>query len=140
MFYDILGILVLLLRQIGSIDFGTNINHYKKDKSVFREFFGLEDPSIAFSPKMPDASRESNSTDSTNLTSPLENLSKLSCFKMQGKIRLPLKSQFEAADLPNPGRVVTSAKNMRNVFGLRLTQGAVRDKLESSVLKFGLSE
>lgn len=40
---------------------------------------------------------------------------------MQGKIRLPLKSQFEAADLPNPGRVVTSAKNMRNVFGLRLT-------------------
>ncbi|WOL04443.1 hypothetical protein Cni_G13164 [Canna indica] len=75
---------------------------------------------------MPDASRESNSTDSKNLTSPLENLSKLSRFKMQGKIRLQLKSQFEAADLPNPGRVVTSAKKMQNVFGLRLTQGAVR--------------
>lgn len=131
MFYDILGILVLLLRQIGSIDFGTNINHYKKR----RISLSLGTSKILLLRSPPDASRESNSTDSTNLTSPLENLSKLSRFKMQGKRRLPLKSQFEAADLPNPGRVVTSAKNMRNVFGLRLTQGAVRGKLESSVLR-----
>lgn len=32
--YDILGIIVKKLRQIGSIDFGTNIIHYKKDQSV----------------------------------------------------------------------------------------------------------